>query len=150
VARKCSSKTGKSNSKGELTGSQNMFSSWHINLLRFSMKYAYEFYRDHLEILRIKLPGEIELFADFIEDISTEQKADEYITKVENVLNGLYQDFEIHLNATSVLIKKDMTVLEHLFTYEEPYENEMETEEFKELMIIWKSKIPERFKKNEK
>ena len=113
------------------------------------MKYSYEFYRDHLEMLRIKLPGEIELFADFIEDISTEQKADEYITKVENVLNGLYQDFEIQLNATSVLIKKDMTVLEHLFTYEEPYENEMETEQFKELMLIWKDKIPERFKKNE-
>ncbi|MBT2646731.1 tRNA-Val4 [Bacillus sp. ISL-34] len=113
------------------------------------MKYSYEFYRDHLEMLRIKLPGEIELFADFIEDISTEQKADEYITKVENVLNGLYQDFEIQLNATSVLIKKDMTVLEHLFTFEEPYENEMETEQFKELMLIWKDKIPERFKKNE-
>jgi hypothetical protein len=113
------------------------------------MKYSYEFYRDHLEMLRIKLPGEIELFTDFIEDISTEQKADEYITKVENVLNGLYQDFEIQLNATSVLIKKDMTVLEHLFTYEEPYENEMETEEFKELMLIWKNKIPERIKKNE-
>ncbi|MDM5312620.1 tRNA-Val4 [Peribacillus frigoritolerans] len=113
------------------------------------MKYPYEFFRDHLEMLRVKLPGEIELFADFIEDISTEQKADEYIKVVENVLNGLYQDFEIQLNATSVLIKKDMTVLEHLFTYEEPYENEMETEQFKELMLIWKNKIPERFKKNE-
>lgn len=113
------------------------------------MKYSYDFFRDHVGTLRIKLPGEIELFADFIEDISTEQKADEYITKVENVLNGLYQDFEIQLNATSVLIKKDMTVLEHLFTYEEPYENEMETEQFKELMLIWKDKIPERFKKNE-
>ncbi|WP_339200744.1 tRNA-Val4 [Peribacillus sp. FSL P2-0133] len=113
------------------------------------MKYAYEFYRDHLEMLRIKLPGEIELFADFIEDISTEQKAGEYIKVVENVLNGLYQDFEIQLNATSVLIKKDMTVLEHLFTYEESYENEMKTEQFKELMLIWKNKIPERFKKNE-
>lgn len=113
------------------------------------MKYAYEFYRDHLEMLRIKLLYEIELFADFIEDISTEQKAGEYIKVVENVLNGLYQDFEIQLNATSVLIKKDMTVLEHLFTYEESYENEMKTEQFKELMLIWKNKIPERFKKNE-
>ncbi|MFS0765688.1 tRNA-Val4 [Peribacillus phoenicis] len=113
------------------------------------MKYPYEFFRDHLEMLRIKLPGEIELFADFIEDISTEQKTNEYITIVESVLNGLYQDFEIQLNATSVLIKKDMTILEHLFTYEEPYENEMETEQFKELMLIWKNKIPERFKKNE-
>ncbi|MFF2496844.1 tRNA-Val4 [Peribacillus sp. NPDC058075] len=113
------------------------------------MKYAYEFYRDHLEILRIKLPGEIKLFADFIEDIPTEEEADEYITIVENVLNGLHEKFEIQLNATSVLIKKDMTVLEHFYRYEEPYGNELETEEFKELMLIWKSKIPERFKKNE-
>ncbi|MDQ0882390.1 tRNA-Val4 [Peribacillus sp. V2I11] len=113
------------------------------------MKYSYEFYRDHLDMLRIKLPGEIELFADFIEDIPTEEEADEYITIVENVINGLHEKFEIQLNATSVLIKKDVTVLEHFFTYEEPYENEMETEQFKELMLIWKNKIPERFKKNE-
>ncbi|MEB2493883.1 tRNA-Val4 [Peribacillus frigoritolerans] len=113
------------------------------------MKYSYHFFRDHVGTLRIKLSDEIKLFADFIEDIPTEEEADEYITIVENVLNGLYEKFEIQLNATSVLIKKEMTVLEHFYTYEEPYENEMETEEFNELMIIWKNKIPERFKKSE-
>ncbi|MFJ7853947.1 tRNA-Val4 [Peribacillus frigoritolerans] len=113
------------------------------------MKYLFEFFRDPFGTLRIKLSDEIKLFADFIEDIPTEEEADEYIEIVDNVLNGLHEKFEIQLNATSVLIKKDMTVLEHFFRYEEPYENEMETEEFKELMLIWKSKIPERFKKNE-
>ena len=47
---------------------------------------------------------------------------------------------------TSVLIKKDETIVEHFFTNDELNENKMETEQFKELMLIWKSKISERFK----
>ena len=43
------------------------------------MKYQYNFYRDHLNVLRIKLPDDIKLFADFIEDIATEQELDEYV-----------------------------------------------------------------------
>lgn len=109
------------------------------------MKYSYEFYRDHLNILRIKLPDKIKLFADFIEDIATEQEVDEYLADIEKVLNGLYEDFEIQLNATSIFIKSDKTVVEHFYTNDEPYENVIETEELRELMLKWKSKIPDRF-----
>lgn len=70
------------------------------------MKYIYSFYRDHLNILRIKLPDEVKFFADFIEDIATVKELDEYIEDIEKVLNGSCEDFEIQLNATSVLIKK--------------------------------------------
>jgi hypothetical protein len=110
------------------------------------MKYLYKFYRDHLDLLRIKLPDEIELFSDFLEDITTEEEADEYIEYIEKVLNGSYDNFEIQLNATSAFIKKDMTILEHFFTSKEPNENTIETEQFKELILIWKNKLPERFK----
>jgi hypothetical protein len=110
------------------------------------MKYPYKFYRDHLDLLRIKLPDEIELFSSFVEDITTEEEVDEYIEYVEKVLNGSYDDFEIQLNTTSVFIKKDVTTLEHFFTSREPNENTIETEQFKELILIWKNKLPERFK----
>ncbi|MBJ7961804.1 tRNA-Val4 [Bacillus cereus group sp. N28] len=110
------------------------------------MKYIYSFYRDHLNILRIKLPDEVKFFTDFIEDIATVKELDEYIEDIEKVLNGSCEDFEIQLNATSVLIKKDETIVEHFFTNDELNENKMETEQFKELMLIWKSKISERFK----
>lgn len=110
------------------------------------MKYSYSFYRDHHNILRMKLPNKIRLFADFLEDIATAQEIDEYIEDIEKVLNGLHEDFEIQLNATSVLVKKDKTAVEHFFTNEEPNKNTIETDQFKELMLIWKCKIFERFK----
>ncbi|MED4072614.1 tRNA-Val4 [Priestia endophytica] len=110
------------------------------------MKCLYEFYRDHLDILRIKLSDEIELFSDFVKDITTEEEADEYLEYVEKVLDGSYDDLEIQLNATSVFIKKDVSILEHFFKNRESNENTIETEQFKELILIWKSKLLERFK----
>ncbi|GAB6256934.1 tRNA-Val4 [Peribacillus sp. N1] len=110
------------------------------------MKYPYEFKRNPLGYLRIILPQEINLFSDFIEDIVFETEVDEYIDIVHKVMGGDYDEFEIEGNATSVLIKKDTTVLRHFYILDKPNENEMETEQFKELMLIWRNKIPERYK----
>ncbi|GAB6256947.1 tRNA-Val4 [Peribacillus sp. N1] len=110
------------------------------------MKYSYEFKRNPLGYLRIILPQEINLFSDLIEDIVFDTEVDEYIDIVQKVMEGEYDEFEIEGNATSVLIKKDTTVLHHFYIFDKPNENEMETEQFKELMLIWKNKIPERYK----
>ncbi|MFC7370767.1 tRNA-Val4 [Fictibacillus iocasae] len=110
------------------------------------MKYVYSLYRDHLDVLRIKLPDEIKIFSDFIEDITTEQEIDEYIEDIKKVINGVYEDFEIELNATSAFIKKDVTTVENPYRIEEPYENRIETEQFLELLLIWRGKIQEIFK----
>ncbi|MFS0891589.1 tRNA-Val4 [Peribacillus frigoritolerans] len=113
------------------------------------MKYSYEFKRNPLGYLRIILPQEINLFSDFIEDIVFETEVDEYIDIVHKVMEGEYDEFEIEGNATSVLIKKDTTVLHHFYIFDKPNENEIETEQFKELMLIWRNKIPERYKEPE-
>ena len=113
------------------------------------MKYSYEFKRNPLGYLRIILPQEINLFADLNEDIVFETEVDEYIDIVHKVMEGEYDEFEIEGNATSVLIKKDTTVLHHFYIFDKPNENEIETEQFKELMLIWRSKIPERYKETE-
>ncbi|CAN7439416.1 tRNA-Val4 [Peribacillus frigoritolerans] len=113
------------------------------------MKYSYELKRNPLGYLRIILPQEINLFSDFIEDIVFETEVDEYIDNVHKVMEGEYDEFEIEGNATSVLIKKDTTVLHHFYIFDKPNENEMETEQFKELMLIWRNKIPERYKEPE-
>ncbi|MGM9928564.1 MAG: tRNA-Val4 [Bacillus sp. (in: firmicutes)] len=105
------------------------------------MKYSYEFKKDPFGITRIVLPEKINIFSDFIEDISTEEEADEYIGYVKKVLEGVYEDFEITLNATGVNIKKDLTIAEHHYRFDEPFENTIETEEFLELMLIWREKI---------
>ncbi|MGG1881399.1 MULTISPECIES: tRNA-Val4 [Bacillus] len=89
------------------------------------------------------LPEEISIFADFIQDISTVEE--EYIGYIQNVIDGEYENFEITLNTTSVIIKKNETIVEHNYRIEEPLENKMETKEFIELLLIWKGKIPEIF-----
>jgi hypothetical protein len=105
------------------------------------MKYSYEFKRNPLGYLRIILPQEINLISDFIEDIVFETEVDEYIDIVHKVMEGEYDEFEIERNAT--------TVLHHFYIFDKPNENEIETEQFKELMLIWRNKIPERYKEPE-
>ncbi|MCZ6914340.1 MAG: hypothetical protein O7C59_07785 [Rickettsia endosymbiont of Ixodes persulcatus] len=99
--------------------------------------------------LRIILSQEINLFSDFIEDITFESEVDEYIDVVQRVIEGEYDEFEIEGNATSVLIRKDTTVLHHFYIFEKPNENQMETEQFKELLLIWREKIPERYRETD-
>ncbi|MFL0504186.1 tRNA-Val4 [Ureibacillus sp. 179-F W5.1 NHS] len=110
------------------------------------MKYSYEFKKDPFGDLGLVLPEEISLFSDFIENIATEEQVDEYIEYTEKVLRGVYKEFEIELNATSVFIKKDVTTVVNNFRIEEPYENTIETEQFIELLLVWRKKIPEIFK----
>lgn len=110
------------------------------------MKYSYEFKKDPFGDLGIILPEEICLFSDFIGNIAKVEQVDEYIEYIEKVLNGKYEDFEIELNATSVLIKKDVTIVENFFRIDEPHENTIETKQFIELLLVWRDKIPEIFK----
>ncbi|ASB90058.1 tRNA-Val4 [Bacillus sonorensis] len=89
------------------------------------MKHFYQFEKDPFGDLRIILPKEINIFSDFIENIMTIDQADEYIDYLNKVLNGEYEDFEIQLNAASVSIKKDVTVVEHFYRNEPPYKNKI-------------------------
>ncbi|MFS8188890.1 MULTISPECIES: tRNA-Val4 [Rossellomorea] len=109
------------------------------------MKYLYEFKEDPFGDLMLVLPEELSVFSDFIQDITSEEEADEYIGYVKNVLEGINENFEITLNATSVMIKKDFTIAEHHYRIDEHCENKIETEEFLDLLIIWKEKILEIF-----
>ncbi|ADC51495.1 hypothetical protein BpOF4_17270 [Alkalihalophilus pseudofirmus OF4] len=102
------------------------------------MKYYYEFNKDRLGNTRIVLPEKLSLFADFIEDISTVDEVDEYIGYIQNVINSRYIDFEITLNATSVIIKKEVTIVEHHYRIEEPHNSTMETEEFLKMLFLWR------------
>ncbi|MCY8996337.1 tRNA-Val4 [Bacillus inaquosorum] len=110
------------------------------------MEYSFEFKRDPLGHLRVVLPTELEYFSDFIENIVSVEEADEYLNIVQEVLDGSSQEYEIQLNTTIAYIKKDKTVVEHLYTESENDKSSMETEKFKNLMLVWRDKIPERYK----
>lgn len=79
------------------------------------MKYSYRFDKDPFGDIKIVLPEKISLFSDFIENITTIEQTDEYIEYIQNVLNGIHEDFEIDLNGISVLIKKMLQMLKTLF-----------------------------------
>ncbi|MEW4289623.1 tRNA-Val4 [Rossellomorea marisflavi] len=110
------------------------------------MRYSYEFKEDPFGDLMIVLPEEFSVFSDFIQDISTEQEVDEYIGYIKNVLERVHETFEITLNATSVMIRKDVTIAQHHYPTAETFENTMETEVFIELLRIWKEKVAEIYK----
>ncbi|MCY7964937.1 tRNA-Val4 [Bacillus inaquosorum] len=111
------------------------------------MEYSFEFKRDPLGYLRVVLPTELEYFSDFIEDIVSVDEADEYLKIIQEVLDGSSsEEYEIQLNTTIAYIKKDLTVVEHLYTESENDKSSMETEKFKNLMLVWRDKIPERYK----
>ncbi|MGK9265386.1 tRNA-Val4 [Bacillus inaquosorum] len=110
------------------------------------MEYSFQFKRDPLGYLRVVLPTELEYFSDFIEDIVSLDEADEYLKIIQEVLDGSSEEYEIQLNTTIAYIKKDTTVVEHLYTESENDKSSMETEKFKNLMLVWRDKIPERYK----
>ncbi len=89
------------------------------------MKYSYKFEEDPFGDLGIVLPEEISIFSDFIENITTEEQANEYIDYIEKVSEGIYEDFEIELNATSVLIKKDVAIVETSFRKKNPMKTQL-------------------------
>lgn len=54
---------------------------------------------------------------------------------------GMFENFEITLNAVSVDIKKETTIATHHYKNDEPFENTIETEELLKLMLLWKEQI---------
>ncbi|BEV41003.1 hypothetical protein BSB_40760 [Bacillus stercoris] len=53
------------------------------------MKYPYKFEEDPFGDVGIVLPEEISIFSDFIENIATEEQANEYIDYIEKVSEGI-------------------------------------------------------------
>ncbi|MCY9231744.1 tRNA-Val4, partial [Bacillus inaquosorum] len=68
---------------------------------------------------------------------------------VQEVLDRSSQEYEIQLNTIIAYIKKDKTVVEHLYTESENDKNSLETVKFKELMLIWRDKILQRYKSDD-
>src|SRR5699024_12465250 len=108
------------------------------------MKYKYKFYRDPLDSLRIKLPEQIDMFSDFIEQIATEDEVNEFIEIIDEVKAGKHEEYEIFFNAPSVLIRPEITSVSLLDILDEDAQPDqyIETEQYRELIRICKEKLP--------
>src|SRR5699024_7590623 len=110
------------------------------------VRYKYKFYRDPLDSLRIKLPEQIDMFSDFIEQIATEDRADEFIQIIDEVKEGKHDEYEIFFNAPTVLIRPEITSVSLSDILDDPPPDQyIETDQFRELILIWKDKLPVRF-----
>lgn len=110
------------------------------------MKYNYTLYRDPLGSLRIRLPERIDMFSDFISLIATEERANQIIQIIDEVQEGKHDEYGIFYNAPTVLIKPEVTSVSLSDILDDPPPDQyIETDEFRELILIWKEKIPERF-----
>src|SRR5699024_5343405 len=110
------------------------------------MKYKYKFYRDPLDSLRIKLPEQIDMFSDFIGQIATEDEVNEFIQIIDEVKAGKHDEYEIFFNAPTVLIRPEITSVTLSDILDDPPPDQyIETDQFRELILIWKEKLPIRF-----
>src|SRR5699024_9925605 len=121
-------------------------SKLHTNYIRgVSMKYPYYFeYVGRRLILR--LPKEISIFANFIQLIATEDLANEVIEAIDSV-QKVYKDEEaIMINAPTVLIRPEISSVSISDILDDPPPDQyIETDQCRELILIWKEKIPVRF-----
>src|SRR5699024_2976135 len=106
-----------------------------------SMKYPY-YFEYVVRSLILRLPKEIDTFADFIEQIATDDLANEVIEAIDSVQKGYKDEEEIMINAPSVLIRPEITSVTLSDELDDPPQDQyIETDEFLELLPRWKEKI---------
>src|SRR5699024_2705619 len=102
------------------------------------MKYSYSFSYSYYGSLLLVLSKKIELFANFIELIATEDRADEFIQIIDEAREGKHDEYEICFNAPSVLIRPEITSVTLSDVLDNPPPDQyIETDEFRELVVIW-------------
>src|SRR5699024_11037039 len=109
-----------------------------------NMKYSYSFSYSYYGSLLLELPKKIELFANFIELIETDDLANEVIEAIDTVQKGDKDEEEIMINVPSVLIRPEITSvsLSDILDEDAPPDQYIETDQFRELILIWKEKLP--------
>ena len=109
------------------------------------MKYPY-YFEYIVDTLTLRLPKDIEMFSEFIGQIATDDLANEVIEAIDSVQNGDKDEVEIMINVPSVLIRPEITSVTLSDILDNPPPDQyIETDQFRELILIWKEKIPVRF-----
>ncbi len=107
---------------------------------REKMKYTYEFCRDGLGGLRIRLPKGISIISHFLEDISDDE-ADEYIQILDDVVDKKFLQYEIEGNVAAVYIEPNYTSAINFFMNPPNNQCKIETSEFRKLLVLWRDKV---------
>ncbi len=110
------------------------------------MKYPYSFRYSDYGTLLIDLPKEIELFANFIGEISTVEDVNILIDLIDKIVTGTYKENEVTFDGPTVLINPSITTVSLSDILDNPPPDQyIETDEFRKLILIWREKLPVRF-----
>src|SRR5699024_4789557 len=113
------------------------------------MKYPY-YFEYIVDTLTLRLPKEINMFSHFIGQSSTGDREDEFIQIIDEVRAGKHDEYEIFYNAPTVLIRPEITSVSLSDILDDPPPDQyIETDQFRELILIWKEKLPVRFIDND-
>src|SRR5699024_7311784 len=109
------------------------------------MKYPY-YFEYIVDTLTLRLPNDIEMFSEFIRQIAEDDLANEVIEAIDYVQNGDKDEVKIMINVTYVLIRPEITSVTLSDILDNPPPDQyIETDQFRELILIWKEKLPIRF-----
>ncbi|CAG9611988.1 Antitoxin [Bacillus rhizoplanae] len=98
------------------------------------MKYTYEFFKGPFNVLMIKLPKEIEIVSELLEN---DVHGKEWIEELNKVLSGEVNSLEFGGNSCDLEVKPDFTKITHRYVEDEENTCEIETIELKNLMLVW-------------
>ncbi|MGE7857385.1 MULTISPECIES: hypothetical protein [Bacillus] len=98
------------------------------------MKYTYEFFKGPFNVLMIKLPKEIELVSELLEN---DVHGKEWVEELDKVLNKEINCANFRGNSCDLDVKPDFTKIIHRYVEDEEYTCEIETIELKNLMLVW-------------
>src|SRR5690625_98916 len=114
------------------------------------MRYKYSFPRTRKDRIHFQLPDHVGHFTDFISEISEIEIADRVLKYVDNVLSGRENEIECMSNAPTVIIRPKISKAYNEFACNSDEIQEMETEEFRKLVVVWREKLVEERKKRRK
>src|SRR5699024_10643169 len=99
-----------------------------------------------VDTLTLRLPKEIDMFSHFIGQIATGDRADEFIQIIDEVRAGKHDEYEIVFNAPTVLIRQEKTSVSLSDILDAPPPDQyIETDQFRDFILIWKEKLPIRY-----
>ncbi|MDH4423528.1 hypothetical protein CN931_19910 [Bacillus sp. AFS054943] len=101
------------------------------------MKYTYEFFKGPFNLLMIKLPENISLVGEFLENDIQNSDGVFWLSRINKVLNGEINSLKLGGNSCDLEICNDFTKITHRYIEDENHSCSIETDELKNLILVW-------------
>ncbi|KWU61034.1 hypothetical protein AWW70_16730 [Bacillus mycoides] len=101
------------------------------------MKYTYEFFQGPFNLLMIKLPENISLVGEFLENDIQNSDGVFWLSRINKVLNCAVDSLKLGRNSCDLEIRNDFTKITHRYIEDENYSGNIETDELKKLILVW-------------